>query len=106
MAVKTQKNAKKVEVENLNKDELVAQVATRIGLPKTQTKMAVEEMFNVISEHLAKGGKFQYIGFGAFGVKTRAARQGINPSTKQKINIPAKKIPYFSPGKKLAEKVQ
>ena len=105
MAVKS--TPKKVEkVESLNKDELVTEVAGRIGLPKTQTKMAVEEIFNVISEHLAKGGKFQYIGFGAFGVKTRSARVGINPSTKQKISIPEKKIPYFSPGKKLSEKIQ
>ncbi len=92
--------------ESLNKDGLVAIVAERAGLSKAQTKVAVEEVFNVISEHLAKGEKFQYIGFGAFGVKVRAARVGINPSTKQKINIPEKKIPYFSPGKKLCEKIQ
>ncbi len=99
------KNAKNVKKGNLNKDGLVSIVAQKTGLTKTQAKSAIEEVFNTISEHLAKGDKFQYIGFGAFGVKTRAPRVGINPSTKEKINIPEKKIPYFSAGKKLSEKV-
>lgn len=92
--------------EMLNKEGLISQVAEKTGLTKTQAKSAVEEVFSILSDHLAKGEKFQYIGFGMFGVKERPARTGINPATREKISIEAKKVPYFSPGKKLSEKVQ
>lgn len=88
---------------SLNKDGLVSAVASKTGLTKAQTKAAVEEVFNTISEYLANGEKFQYIGFGAFGVKVRAARVGINPSTKEKLEIPEKTVPYFTAGKKLID---
>ncbi|MDQ7821955.1 MAG: HU family DNA-binding protein [Candidatus Eremiobacteraeota bacterium] len=90
----------------MNKESLIAQVADRTGLAKAQAKSAVEEVFNAISDCLARGEKFQYIGFGAFFVKKRAARMGINPITKEKMKIKAKKIPSFSPGKKLSERVE
>jgi DNA-binding protein HU-beta len=92
--------------EGLNKETLIAHVADKTGLSKADAKKAVEEVFNTVSDYLAKGEKFQYIGFGSFGVKTRAARIGINPSTKEKMEIKARKVPYFTPGKKLSERIK
>lgn len=97
---------KKGEKEGLNKESLITEVADRTGLPKAQAQKAVEEVFRTISEYLAKGEKFQYIGFGSFSLRKRAARIGVNPITKEKIKIKAKTVPYFSPGKKLADSVK
>ena len=94
------------EKEGLNKESLIALVADKTGLSRTQVKKVVEEVFGTISECLAREEKFQYIGFGSFSVRKRAARTGVNPVTKEKIKIKAKKVPYFSPGKKLAEAVK
>lgn len=81
-------------------------MAHKTGLKKTEARKAVEHTFTAITDALAKGEKFQYIGFGSFGVKKRAARNGVNPRTKERIRIKAKKVAYFSPGKKLADKVR
>jgi DNA-binding protein HU-beta len=90
----------------VNKEDLISQVAAQTHMKKVDVSCVVEEVFEAISEGLAKGEKFQYIGFGSFGVKTRAARTGVNPRTKQKITIPARKIAYFVPGKKLADSIK
>jgi DNA-binding protein HU-beta len=95
-----------MEKEGLNKEKLIVHVAEKTGLTKAQAKKAVEEVFDTISDFLSKGEKFQYIGFGSFSVRKRAARMGINPITKEKMKIKAKKVPYFTPGKKLAERVK
>jgi DNA-binding protein HU-beta len=63
-------------------------------------------VFNFITGSLAKGEKCTFVGFGVFGVKDRAAREGRNPQDPSKIvKIPAKKVPVFRPGKELREKV-
>jgi len=92
--------------EGLNKETLIMHVADNAGLSKTDARKAVEEVFAAISDCLARGEKFQYIGFGSFGIKTRAARIGINPATKEKMEIKARKIPHFTPGKKLSERIK
>ena len=86
----------------MNKTDLVAAVAEKAGLPKTQTMKAVDAMLEVIEGTLKKGEGVQLIGFGTFSVVQRAARVGVNPATKQKINIPAKKAVIFKVGSKLA----
>lgn len=89
----------------MNKEELINMVADRTGMKKVEVRKTVDEVFGVITTALSKGEKFQYIGFGSFGVKQRAGRNGVNPRTREKIKIKAKTVAYFTPGKKLAEKV-
>lgn len=90
----------------MNKEELITAVAEKTGMKKVTVRKTVDEVFGCITTALAKGDKFQYIGFGSFGVKKRAGRNGVNPRTREKIKIKAKKVAYFSPGKKLAEKIK
>lgn len=92
-------------MENLNKESLISAIAEKTNEPKTRVRKVVEEVFNTISECLAEGKKCQYIGFGTFQVKERAARTGYNPATHDKQELPAKKVAGFKPGKNLAEKV-
>lgn len=90
----------------LGKTQLVEYVADRAGLSKAAAKAAVDATFGTITEALKQGGKVQITGFGTFAVTKRKKRTGINPQTKEKINIPAKKAPKFTPGKTLKEVVK
>jgi len=89
----------------MNKRELVNSIAKKSTLTKSQVRQVVEETFQHITEALAKGEKFQLIGFGSFTVKRRAARKGTNPRTGERILIEARNAPVFSPGKKLMDAV-
>ena len=66
----------------------------------------IDGVFEHISEHLKQGDKVQITGFGSFEVRERAARQGVNPSTGDKINIAASKAPTFKAGKSLRDRVK
>ena len=66
----------------------------------------VDGVFASISEHLTRGDKVQITGFGSFEVRERAARQGVNPSTGDKIDIAASKAPAFKAGKSLRDSVK
>ena len=90
----------------MNKSELIEKVAQEAGLTKKDTEKAVNKVFDVISEELAKGEKVQLIGFGTFETRERAAREGRNPSTGEVIKIEATRIPAFKAGKSLKEKVK
>ncbi|HEW91837.1 MAG TPA: HU family DNA-binding protein [Thermotogaceae bacterium] len=89
----------------MNKKTLVAEVAKKAGTTKKEAQKVVDAFIQTVSEALAKGEKVRLVGFGSFVVKERAARKGVNPRTKKAINIPAKKVPKFVPGKELREKV-
>lgn len=90
----------------MNKAELIEQVASQTGLAKRTAREAVDAMVSAISDCLARGEKVTLVGFGTFGVRQRRARTGRNPQTGESIQIPAKKVPKFSAGKALREKVQ
>ena len=90
----------------MNKTDLIAAVAEKAGLAKTDAKKALEAFVSTVSEELAKGEKIALIGFGTFSVSEKSARTGINPATKQTITIPAKKVGKFKAGAELAEKVK
>lgn len=90
----------------MNKNELVKSVANRAELSQKDAKKAIEAVFSVIEESLAKGEKVQIIGFGTFEVRSRAARKGRNPQTGKEITIPATKVPAFKSGKELKEAVK
>ena len=89
----------------MNKAELINAAAEKAGMSKKDTECAVNAAIDVISECLAAGDKIQLVGFGAFEVKSRAARLGRNPKTKESIEIPASKVPVFKPGKALKDAV-
>ena len=89
---------------SMNKGELINAVATN-GLTKKDAGAAVDAVFGAIGDALAKGETVQLIGFGTFGVKERAAREGRNPRTGEVVKIKASKIPTFKAGKALKDKV-
>ena len=79
----------------MNKTELVNAIAEKSGLAKTDAKKALEATLGAITEDVKDEEKVALIGFGTFETAVRAARQGINPATKETINIPEKKIVKF-----------
>lgn len=85
----------------MTKTELISQVADATQVSKKDTTAVVESLLEKIANALAQGDKVQLVGFGAFEVRERAAREGINPATKEKITISASKNPVFKPGKAL-----
>ena len=89
----------------MTKTELISAVAGKTGLTKKDSDLAVTAMIDAITEALVSGDKVSLVGFGTFEVKTRAARQGINPRTKEKMPIPASKLPTFKAGKVLKDSV-
>lgn len=89
----------------MNKNDLVAAVATGTGLSKADATKAVDEVFDQITVALKKGDDVRLVGFGTFAVTNRAASQGRNPRTGEKIEIPASKRPKFSAGKGLKDAV-
>jgi len=90
----------------MNKAELIEQVASQTGLTKRISGKAVDTVVSAISDCLARGEKVTLVGFGTFGVRRRKARTGRNPQTGETIQIPAKKVPKFVPGKNLKNKVK
>ena len=89
----------------MNKAELINAAAEKAGLSKKDTENALNAALDVISAALAETDKIQLVGFGSFAVKSRAARIGRNPKTKESIEIPASKVPVFKPGKALKDAV-
>ena len=89
----------------MNKAELIAAVAEKSGLSRKDSEKAVNAAFDAISAELVEGGKVQLVGFGSFETKTRNARVGRNPRTKEEIEIPASRVPAFKAGKALKDAV-
>lgn len=90
----------------MNKTELVAAVAAKAELSKKDAEAAVNAAFDSVKDALAEGDKVSLIGFGTFSVKTRAARTGLNPRTKETIEIPESKVPAFKAGSALKDAVK
>ena len=89
----------------MNKGELIESVATSAGLSKADAGRAVDAVIDSISGALQGGSQVSLVGFGTFSVGSRAARQGQNPQTGAKINIPAAKVPKFKAGKALKDAI-
>lgn len=89
----------------MNKVELIAAVADKAGLSKKDAEKAIAAVVSSVEEALVKGDKVQLIGFGTFEVKERAARDGRNPKTGEKITIAASKHPGFVAGAALKNAV-
>jgi DNA-binding protein HU-beta len=89
----------------MNKTELAQQVATRADVDNSQARAAVDAVFETIQDELSAGGEVSVSGFGKFSVADRAARQGVNPATGEKIQIAASKAAKFSPASGLKNKL-
>ncbi|MBP7338370.1 MULTISPECIES: HU family DNA-binding protein [Niveispirillum] len=87
----------------MNKNDLVAVVAEAAGLSKADANKAVDAVFDGITGALQKGDEVRLVGFGTFAVAERAASEGRNPRTGEKISIAASKQPKFKPGKGLKD---
>lgn len=90
----------------MNKAELISAVAAESGLNKADAKKAVEGFVAAVTNALREGDKVSLVGFGTFMVSERGERTGINPSTKEAITIPAKKIAKFKAGAELSAAVE
>ena len=85
----------------MNKSELIAKIAANAGLTKADSKKALDATLAAIKDALAADEKVALVGFGTFAVSERPAREGINPATKEKIQIAAKKVAKFKAGAEL-----
>lgn len=89
----------------MNKTELIEKIAATAGLTKADSKKALDATVAAIADALKAGDKVQLVGFGTFAVAEKPAREGINPATKEKIHIAAKKVAKFKAGAELADAV-
>lgn len=87
----------------MTKAELVDEVSKTADLSKKDAERLVEIVFESIIETLNKGEKIELRGFGSFRVRERDSRRGRNPKTGAPVEIPAKRVAYFKPGKELKE---
>jgi len=90
----------------MTKTELVSAVAAKANVSKKDAEKVASATFEAIAEALANDEKVTLVGFGNFEVKTRSARKGINPRTKETIEIPASKLPTFKAGKALKDAIR
>lgn len=90
----------------MNKEEMVNALSQKIGLTKKDSEVVLDAVIQIISDTLASGHKVQIVGFGTFEVKERAPRTGRNPKANLPVYIPAKRVPYFTPGKVLKSRVE
>ena len=89
----------------MNKSQLIEVVAQKSGIAKKDAERLVSAAFETIAAELIKGEKVQISGFGVFETKSREARVGRNPRTKEAVQIPASKVPAFKPSKTLKDMV-
>ncbi len=90
----------------MKKQDFIKAVAAAAGLSQDAVSKALNSMVDVITSELQAGRDVNITGFGAFKVSKRAARNGVNPRTRQKISIPAMKTPVFRAGKTLKESIR
>ena len=90
----------------MNNTEFINAVAEQSGLSKVDSKKAVEAFIQTISNEMKEGGKISLLGFGSFSTTEKAARKGVNPKTKEVIDIPARKVVKFKAGAELTDKIK
>ncbi len=89
----------------MTKADLVNSIAEKAGLSKADAEKALKAFTDAVADALKASEKVSLVGFGTFSVGERAARQGQNPQTGAKINIPAAKVPKFKAGKALKDAI-
>ncbi len=89
----------------MSRKDVVEKMAEQAEISKAAADRALDAAFDAITEGLKKEGKVTFVGFGTFSAKKRAARNGINPLTKETIKIPAKTVASFKAGSKLKDAI-
>jgi integration host factor subunit beta len=87
----------------MTKAELIEEVSRVSNLTKKHSEIIVDTVFKSVINALHRGEKIELRGFGSFRSRQRESRKGRNPKTGEKVDVPAKKVPYFKPGKELKE---
>jgi len=87
----------------MNKSELVEAIAKMTSHTKADTERTLDAFIDVVGKNIKKKEEVKLVGFGTFSVSNRKARVGRNPQTGEEIQIPARKVPVFRPGKELKE---
>lgn len=87
----------------LTKADLIEEVLKVTELPRKESETIVETIFDSIIEAIQKGEKIEIRGFGSFRTRQRKGRVGRNPKTGEKVEVPAKRIPFFKPSKELKD---
>ena len=90
----------------MTKQEFVDQVADRAGLSKKDAAGAVDAFLDTVEDALKRGSEVSFSGFGKFSVSDRAAREGRNPATGEKIQIAASRVPKFTAGAGLKKAIK
>ncbi|MGH3023653.1 MAG: HU family DNA-binding protein [Gaiellaceae bacterium] len=87
----------------MTKADFIDKVADRSGLSKRDASKAVDAFLDSITAALKQGDSVSFTGFGKFSAQDRAARQGVNPRTGERVQIPAATVPKFSAGSQLKQ---
>ena len=90
----------------VNKTQLIERIANKTGSSKSDAQKFFEEFLDTVTGSLKNGEDVQITGFGKFYVQKRESREGINPQTKQKMTIPASKVPKFTAGNALKDSIK
>ena len=90
----------------MNKTELIQEIADKTNASKSDAQKFFDAFTDVVESQLKKGDQIQITGFGKVCLQKRDARQGINPQTKQRINIPASKVPKLTAGNALKDSIK
>ena|SRR5438270_8201775 len=89
----------------MTKADLIEEVSKIVELTRKDSEVVVETIFDSIVRSLRTGDKIEIRGFGSFRTRERKSRVGRNPKTGEKVEVPAKKIPFFKPSKELKDVV-
>ncbi len=90
----------------MNKSELINELSEETTFSKKDVSRVLDSLTRIIGRTLKKGEKVSLTGFGSFWISRRPARKGINPATKERIDLPEISVPRFKPGKNLREVVK
>ena len=90
----------------MKREEMISMIAEKSAITKKQAAIALNSLLDGISGALEAGEKVTFVGFGTFTISHRKERKGVNPQTRKKIKIPARKVPLFKAGSRLKEAVK
>ncbi len=90
----------------MNKSELINSLSEETTFSKKDVLRVLDSLIRIIERTLRRGGKVSITGFGTYWVSRRPARRGINPATKERIDLPEVSVPRFKPGKQLRELIK
>ena len=90
----------------MNKGEFIDRLSDSTNLTKKEARKLLDSVLNLVQDTLLQGEEVKLVGFGKFAVRARKASSRINPQTKKPIQVPAKVVPLFKPGKELKRQVE